>query len=375
MLYGPVSSPPRPFRAASVDPLLCASPSVSTLSDSAVPSPVVSEVAYNSNADEDDVFEDLAVERERLRKHRRRRKKRRRLLQQQQQQPDADALHDRGVGVGVGGGCVSSKHSVYDVHTECDIAAAAAAATSVCAGDSHGEGASSVLVGERGCLPVTKEKEAYNGDETLGGKNNDDREVSDGHGSVPTATTARGAAAAGTLNCEGLAELSQVPDLLNDESIAAAVLAATLGGGGGGEIGAPEMTVTGRRLNREVRVLSFYGTVAGTATFAGVKIGSRTLKVEFSPFVRFFFLILILGNDCVGTAAGGVGYCFEHRRWVHVTPFLCREFCPAAAYVCFPAHPPLRALAVPGMVMGPIPSSFPFVCSLFVTAFYNNCCA
>lgn len=70
------------------------------------------------------------------------------------------------------------------------------------------------------------------------------------------------AAAAGAMTCEGLAELSVVPSLLRDESIGAVVLAAATAAEEVEEtgptasidgFGVPEMTIPGRRLNREVR--------------------------------------------------------------------------------------------------------------------------
>lgn len=64
-----------------------------------------------------------------------------------------------------------------------------------------------------------------------------------------------------------LAELSEVPDLIRDESIGVVVLATTLatatgkgerpGEGRGPGDGVPEISVIGRRLNRQVRVISF----------------------------------------------------------------------------------------------------------------------
>lgn len=75
---------------------------------------------------------------------------------------------------------------------------------------------------------------------------------------------------------EGLAELSEVSDLLNDVSVGTVVLAATqeetLGGGGAragsdGDgnsyafFGVPEITITGRRLNREVLAVKFIPAV------------------------------------------------------------------------------------------------------------------
>lgn len=76
------------------------------------------------------------------------------------------------------------------------------------------------------------------------------------------------------MKCEGVAELSEVPNLLSDESIAAVVLAATAapegaaveGADKGGGIDVPEMSITGRRLNREVG-FRMYGIFTLSFTF------------------------------------------------------------------------------------------------------------
>ena len=214
----------------------------------------------NAADDEDDVFEDPAVERERRRKHiRRRQKKKRRLQRQPPQQQEQQQQQQQQQGGMVGSsadvegedsdGCASSSRisSAKKLGDEPASGPSVRTPTTVDSRDGAGdvqidEGVSILGEGER--LPPAGPASVK--------------------ASAASATAAAAAASAstvaGTATCEGLVELSQVPDLLNDESIGAVVLAAAVVGGEGGDVGqgeagVPEMSIAGRRLNKEVRAL------------------------------------------------------------------------------------------------------------------------
>lgn len=211
--------------------------------------------------DEDDVFEDPAVERERRRKHSRRRQRKKRHLQQQ---PPPSPLEQRqggvvgksaDVGGGESGSCTrgfGQKPGDDPVEMVCFGSAEAAVET-----------------------PPITESRAGAGDCQV---DEDVDCLGKGRASCPAAgsaaasataasTTTAAAVAASTVaaisetaTCEGLAELSEVPDLLKDDSIGAVVTAVAVGRGGAGMeqdgAGVPEMSIVGRRLNKEVRALS-----------------------------------------------------------------------------------------------------------------------
>lgn len=245
--------------------------------------------------DGDDVFVDPTVDRERRRKHRRRRREKRR---RPADDDDPAASTKRATCGGA--------HAIQDDDDGDDGEAEFASMDSRDAKPSDGgeSAAAGYELGKRTATTknlLDKEGCARRGTDNTGGFVGGGGGGDSGGGSDFTVggegCTAKTACSAGSHNAptaqataslaltslEGLAELSDVPDLLRDESIGAVVLAATTesagtptaettrggnsgsggassgGGGSGGSGGAgcgifgvTEITITGRRLNREV---------------------------------------------------------------------------------------------------------------------------
>ncbi|CAM9723536.1 unnamed protein product, partial [Ectocarpus fasciculatus] len=196
----------------------------------------------NSDDDQDDVFEDPAVERARARAQKKKEQKERQRRRQRQQCP-----------VPASGSSSSCKHAEKG-------AAPVMAGTSTRSTNSESSGILN-LDGNSGSGGFQAAVGA-GGDTRRGGggiEKKPDPEIA--REATATAVVAA-AAVARTLRCEGVAELSQVPNLFDDESIAGVVLAATAASEvataivGGAEndarVGVPEISITGRRLNREV---------------------------------------------------------------------------------------------------------------------------
>lgn len=199
--------------------------------------------------DNDDVFEDPIVEREirrtrKLQREERQRQRARRRQQRQQekeeQQPQEQQQQQPADGGG-GDGSTGSGRSDELTRTEASPPAAWPATSS------------------------NNERSSSSGLDRDGVGGSAGNTCGSAAVKPEAAKAAAKAAVAQTLRCEGVAELSQVPDLLNDESIAGVVLAATASATvseetpADGGPGVPEMTITGRRLNREVRKRLCFG--------------------------------------------------------------------------------------------------------------------
>lgn len=232
--------------------------------------------------EDDDIFVDPIVERERRRKQKRRRR----------EQPAATGS------AGCGGGGVEAHNETNESVCDRSSESRRAANPRRCTGQKdRADGEAAAARCEPDDSAITSTPPADKGDGVSGGLDS----TSGGGGTVcyegnvvragcigngihgteisrgPAAAATTAAAALALRSSEGLAELSEVSDLLSDESIGAVILAATMesagtstaettrvekhghgggGGGGGGDscevFGVPEMTITGRRLNREV---------------------------------------------------------------------------------------------------------------------------
>lgn len=285
---------------------------------------------HDHDHEDDDVFEDPAAERERRRAKKLRRTERRRRKQKQeqkqQQQPTArdgsipefvDAAADSSSSssrrssscrecLGASGHSTRSSSSSGDVHAEKEsTSAGAATATS-----SRTSEAAAAVVPRGTFIIKDSQRRCSRAQAALDGKRGGGSPVScgdgDGHGSMkktaeltsgaevaPAPAPALTGPVAQTLRCEGLAELSQVPNLLSDESIAGVVLAATAASAGtkveeGTDdfcgVGVPEMTITGRRLNRKVG--GIYIEYGGSCTVRYGMVWFTILSVIFMCVVQ-----------------------------------------------------------------------------------------
>lgn len=236
-------------------PLLATTPSsdISALKASAFG---LDEEGDASDGDNRDVFEDPAVERERRRK-KKRQQKRRRL--DAKNLAKAGICADVGTNIGgVGGDRGSSDSPTGGVESFPTVSVTNSGSSSLTSCDvpsiqaRRADGAHFPGAMERG--EVLYEKQGVSG-----GENDGDAGGASGHDSpVPSVPTS----CQGTLGCEGLTELAQWPSTIKDESIGVVVFAATVaastveeraGHGGGSGVCFAEMSITGRRLNREVR--------------------------------------------------------------------------------------------------------------------------
>lgn len=203
----------------------------------------------SSDHDQDDVFEDPAVERARVRAQKKKKKERQRRRRQQQR----PAL---GSGSGSSGGTNSSSCK----HTEKETAPVKADPSTR---SSNGESGDVFILHKNSGGGVSQATVGAGGGTCGGGGRVAKKADPEAAPEATTTDPAAEAAVARTLRCEGVAELSQVPNLFDDESIAGVVLAATAasevtnaivdGAENDGRVGVPEMSITGRRLNREVR--------------------------------------------------------------------------------------------------------------------------
>lgn len=203
----------------------------------------------DSERDSEEDFEDPTVERER------RRRKRKQRAQQQEQPQEEQASHEEG------------RRSALELRSAVDVV-----------GSFEG-------VEEGSGKHVKHEPFGVNDDEgrcPVPGGYQDNSSAPDAY-VVSTAGSSKAVASEGVdmkpkaLEYKGLVELSHVSDLLKDESIGAVVLAATTmatasvtsmktenmeeapgekEAGGDDGVNVPEMTITGRRLNNEVRFRS-----------------------------------------------------------------------------------------------------------------------
>lgn len=225
--------------------------------------------------DEDDIFQDPAVERERRRKHSRRRQKKKRRLQRQPPPPPLQQLGSvvgspADVGGEDGGGCCTTSIRSGYGEKPCDDPAEA-----VCSGSAATAMDAPPIKDSRGRARDCQVDEDI---DSLGkGGRRPTAGSAAASASVASTTTAAATAAAastvaaisGAAACGGLAELSLVPGILKDESVGAVVAAAgERGEADQGGAGVPEMSIAGRRLNKEVRAF-FVIAQQGTEWFQG----------------------------------------------------------------------------------------------------------
>lgn len=245
----------------------------------------------DGEGDGDDIFEDPTVERERRRRLKRHQHNKQEQPHQQQVKPTRGECCDRVIRVGGDDNITypSSSTNIVSLHTSEAVAAMSCPSQQGGAADVGPEGLDNVAgenlpeepAKKRVGIPLVKNNDRNSDSEGNGGKDSSASIKSQRRDTV-SSKASPGIVAAGTtaavlktmMACGRLADLSsQVPDILCDESVAAVVLAATTAAvaveatktvAGRVEedgLGVPEMSIIGRRLNREVCGVGCGGTL------------------------------------------------------------------------------------------------------------------